>query len=70
MVVKLIRESISFICINTDLFPSISGDNIPDECGHEVLAEPPCVNAPALTKKYVCRLANNCSVNKVASPIF
>ncbi len=35
-----------------------------------MLAEPPCVNAPALTKKYVCRLANNRSVIKVASPIF
>ncbi len=67
---KSIRESISFIRVNVDLFPSILGDNIPDACGPEVLAEPPWVNAPALTKTCVCCLANNRSVNKVASPIF
>jgi hypothetical protein len=38
---KSIRESISFIRVNVDLFPSILGDNIPDACGPEVLAEPP-----------------------------
>jgi hypothetical protein len=67
---KAIRDSVSFIRINTDLFPSIAGDIVPDARDTDILGKTPFVNDHALTKNYVRRLANNISVNEVASPIF
>ncbi len=66
---KQIRESVSFIPANADLFPSIAGDNIPDAHGPATFDEPHG-NAPSLTKTNVSCLAKYCSVNEDAFPIF